>query len=277
VVVLLALPAVAAAAPDLIEARKHHARGEAFLKSEEFREAIVEFEEAFRWSGQPEMLYNIGKVYRRLGMVEGGTAVDLDRAVDNFRRFLALRPRDRDREHIEKWLDEMSLRAARLRAAAPPARRPEAPRRPAGARATASSAPPVADAAGAAELAPAPVAAPAPARRGARPLGAEVGLSLAIAVGAASTALGAYALSQDGAPACHPGAPGAHCPALVDSALTGGLLVGIGGALAVGAAAALAVVEVRARRGERGERPAALGVAPVLLPGGAGLCAVTRF
>jgi hypothetical protein len=139
---LLALSTSARAAPGLPEAKAHLERAQAYLKLKQPRQAIVEFEEAFKWSGGPNMLYNIGECYRALGMAPGGAPADLQQAIEHFRRFLAMQPRDRDRPRIEKWISEMQDRiveASLPAGAAPPTSTTSAPPPTA---ATAAPAPP---------------------------------------------------------------------------------------------------------------------------------------
>ena len=66
------------------EARRHFRLGQAHYENGSFSEAAVEFEEAYRLSNRPQLLYNIFVSYRDAG--------DMARAADALRRYLELVP-----------------------------------------------------------------------------------------------------------------------------------------------------------------------------------------
>src|SRR5688500_8532502 len=66
------------------EARRHFRLAEAHYANASFEEAAREFEEAYRLSQRPQLLYNIYLAYR--------DAADIDHAADALRRYLELVP-----------------------------------------------------------------------------------------------------------------------------------------------------------------------------------------
>jgi tetratricopeptide (TPR) repeat protein len=69
---------------DVDIAKAHFATGQAYYEHGRFSDAAREFEEAYRLSGKPPLLYNVGKSY------DG--ANDFARALAAYRRFLAAAP-----------------------------------------------------------------------------------------------------------------------------------------------------------------------------------------
>lgn len=82
--VALSTPSAAAAQDGDDEARRHFRLAEAHYANGSFEEAAREFEEAYRLSQRPQLLYNLYLAYR--------DAADLERAADALRRYLALVP-----------------------------------------------------------------------------------------------------------------------------------------------------------------------------------------
>lgn len=111
IVVLAALPAAAqpdggVAAPstpapaseDVDIARAHFNTGQAYYEHGRFADAAREFEEAYRLSQKPALLYNMGKAY------DGGS--DFARALDAYQRFLdAASEEAPDRAFAEKRVE----------------------------------------------------------------------------------------------------------------------------------------------------------------------------
>jgi len=69
---------------DVDIAKAHFGTGQAYYEHGRFADAAHEFEEAFRLSGRPALLYNMGKSY------DGGN--DFARALGAYRKFLAAAP-----------------------------------------------------------------------------------------------------------------------------------------------------------------------------------------
>jgi tetratricopeptide (TPR) repeat protein len=78
---------------DVAIAKAHFNTGQAYYEHGRFVDAAREFEEAYRLSGKPALLYNMGKSY------DG--ASDFARALDAYRRFLDAAPPDNaDRDFV---------------------------------------------------------------------------------------------------------------------------------------------------------------------------------
>jgi tetratricopeptide (TPR) repeat protein len=85
----------APSASDVDIAKAHFATGQAYYEHSRFADAAHEFEEAYRLSHKPPLLYNVGKSY------DG--ADDYARALDAYRRFLDAAPADNpDRATVQK-------------------------------------------------------------------------------------------------------------------------------------------------------------------------------
>jgi hypothetical protein len=87
VVVAVCVAAPVAARPtraDLKKAREHFRRGERLHEAQRFDEAIREYQAAYKLSGLPDMLYNIGQVLRMRADRRG--------AIDYYPRYLAAAP-----------------------------------------------------------------------------------------------------------------------------------------------------------------------------------------
>jgi tetratricopeptide (TPR) repeat protein len=67
-------------------ARAHFQAGQAYYKRGDLRRALAEFKAATRDAARPELDYNIGLTYERLG--------DAARAIEAYQRYLAARPGD---------------------------------------------------------------------------------------------------------------------------------------------------------------------------------------
>lgn len=267
---LLLLPALLLVAPsravadkarDLAAARQHLQKGQELLKRRMHRAAIVEFQAAYDASEQPNMLYNIGEVYRTLAERSDGTPADAQKGAEYLRQFLAERPEDPERTVIEQRIAALEARAGLARPAspglAPPPQKAPVTSTPT-VNAPARVAPGDEAAAAATATAVRPASEPA-ADRGGRPLALEIALGGGIALGLAAAGVGAYALAVDGQPGCTLMAPALHCRELVDSTTVGAVLVSAGAAVAIGSLVGLLLVERRARSEERGASAVRLG------------------
>ncbi|HJL18229.1 MAG TPA: tetratricopeptide repeat protein [Sandaracinaceae bacterium LLY-WYZ-13_1] len=103
---LLGLAAAPASAQEDEQSARHHFRlGEAHYESGAFEEAAHEFEEAYRLSERPALLYNIFVAYRDAGMLEP--------AVDALRRYVELAPDAPNAEMARSRLRAMERTLAR--------------------------------------------------------------------------------------------------------------------------------------------------------------------
>jgi tetratricopeptide (TPR) repeat protein len=100
---------LAQAAPnvaDLELAKAHFRTGELYYDRGNYPAAAREFEEAYRLSARPEMLYNMGKSYDGVG--------DLRGALVAYRRFLAAVKTSADHDFVERRTVELDRLVARL-------------------------------------------------------------------------------------------------------------------------------------------------------------------
>src|SRR5262249_44501927 len=74
--------------------------GEIYYDRGRYQDAAHEFEEAYRLSNKPELLYNMGKSYDGLG--------DQARALDAYRHFLKQVSSSPDRETVQKRVEALS-------------------------------------------------------------------------------------------------------------------------------------------------------------------------
>jgi tetratricopeptide (TPR) repeat protein len=91
---------------DLELAKAHFRTGELYFDRANFQDAAKEFEEAYRLSERPEMLYNMGKSYDGAG--------DLRGALVAYRRFLEAVKSSPDRVFVETRAAELDRLVARL-------------------------------------------------------------------------------------------------------------------------------------------------------------------
>jgi tetratricopeptide (TPR) repeat protein len=104
---LLALSSLAAAEEqDLELAKAHFATGQIYYERGRYPDAAREFEEAYRLSGKPELLYNMGKSYDGVG--------DHARALAAYRRWLVAVPMSQDRPEVEGRVKSLARLVARL-------------------------------------------------------------------------------------------------------------------------------------------------------------------
>ena len=254
----LSRPASAAVSP---QAREHFERARAFMTIGDFRAAAQEFEEAYKWSSKPSMLYDAGYAYRQLALKGDESAKAL--AVDCFQRYLAALPYAKERGVVQGWIGEFG----------PPAPGPK-PFEPTRAVTVPDKAPPVESARVETSVTP-PREEDGLARvtRLARPSRTVEGSLVAgLAVGMIAVGAGAWKIAVDGTNSCSLVPPAKACPEVWDTARGGTALVVIGGALALGAAGTLTYLELRARRGAT-----RAGIAPRFGRDGAFLLAYGQF
>jgi tetratricopeptide (TPR) repeat protein len=91
---------------DLELAKAHYATGQIYYERARFPDAAREFEEAYRLSGRPELLYNMGKAY------DGSS--DAARALTAYRRFLANVSQSTDRPWVMGRVDQLGKIVGRL-------------------------------------------------------------------------------------------------------------------------------------------------------------------
>jgi tetratricopeptide (TPR) repeat protein len=107
-VCVLLFVAAAARADDperIAVARQHFQMGRELYLKGRFDDAASEFEVGYRFQPQPLFLYNIAQSARRAGRV--------DKAIDQYRRYLAADPNAPERAEVERYLAELEhLRAA---------------------------------------------------------------------------------------------------------------------------------------------------------------------
>src|SRR5687767_12643301 len=91
---------------DLDLAKAHFKTGEIYYEKARFPDAAREFEEAYRLSKRPELLYNMGKSYDGAG--------DAARALTAYRRFLAQVKASNDRPWVEGRVGQLQKLVGRL-------------------------------------------------------------------------------------------------------------------------------------------------------------------
>jgi tetratricopeptide (TPR) repeat protein len=100
-------PASAEERPDGISksemkrAKRHFKKGEKLFALGRFDKALEQYESAFEEAPLPEFLFNIGQCQRNLG--------DYDGAIFSYRKYLKLKPDARNRESVEKLIDELEI------------------------------------------------------------------------------------------------------------------------------------------------------------------------
>jgi tetratricopeptide (TPR) repeat protein len=91
---------------DVELAKAHFRTGEIYYERGRFPDAAREFEEAYRLSGRPELLYNMGKAY------DGSS--DAARALKAYRRFLAQVQQSPDRPWVNGRVEQLGKIVGRL-------------------------------------------------------------------------------------------------------------------------------------------------------------------
>lgn len=85
--------------PAMERARKHYAKAQRLFSVRKFAEALPEYQKAFQAKALPEFLFNIGQCHRNLDNYE--------KAIFSYRRYLALKPKARNRVQVEKLIVEL--------------------------------------------------------------------------------------------------------------------------------------------------------------------------
>jgi tetratricopeptide (TPR) repeat protein len=118
-----------ASASDQEAAKAHYLAGSAYYEQADYADAVREFNEAYRLSKRPDLLYNLAISYERLDQ--------FDHAIDALQRYLVEKPEAQDRaliqsriENLEKRRDTPKPPAPPVAAAPAPAPPPPPPRRP---------------------------------------------------------------------------------------------------------------------------------------------------
>jgi tetratricopeptide (TPR) repeat protein len=101
---------VAHAQSDLARAKSAYKAGAAQYQKGKYAEAIREFEESYRLSRRPDILYNLAQCHDKLG--------DVEKTVDYLQRYLRDKPKATDREQVSAWLANREKALADQRAAA---------------------------------------------------------------------------------------------------------------------------------------------------------------
>lgn len=91
-------------------AKRHFERGEKLFAVGQFSDALEEYKKAYEAKPLPGFLYNVGQCYRNLG--------DLDQAIFSYKKYLQLMPEAKNREQVEKLIDELEQKKADADAAA---------------------------------------------------------------------------------------------------------------------------------------------------------------
>jgi tetratricopeptide (TPR) repeat protein len=115
-VMALSSVALAQAAPtanDNEAARAHFMAGSAYYEQANYADAVKEFNEAYRLSQRPDLLYNIALAYERLE--------NLDEAIGALEKYLTLKPGAQDRNIIAARIENLKKRRASAQAAPSPA------------------------------------------------------------------------------------------------------------------------------------------------------------
>ncbi len=123
VVLLLAAPvARAEESPTQALAKKHYETGKSYYEIANYKEALEEFEKAFKLQPLPALLYNIGRCHESLG--------NLKAAIASYREYLAKQKESADRAVIEARIANLEKRLAAEQPARPPEPKPPAEGKP---------------------------------------------------------------------------------------------------------------------------------------------------
>ena len=101
---------VAQAQGDVARAKSHYKAGAGHYQKGKYAEAIREFEESYRLSRRPDILYNLAQCHDKLG--------DVEKTVEYLQRYLRDQPKASDREQVGAWLANREKALAEQRAAA---------------------------------------------------------------------------------------------------------------------------------------------------------------
>jgi len=98
IVVLAALAGVASAEPT--EAERLYTEGQKAYDAERYADAIAQWTQSYELSHLPALVFNIGQAYRHHG--------DCAKAVDAYKKFVALDPKSAERGTAEGFITELS-------------------------------------------------------------------------------------------------------------------------------------------------------------------------
>jgi tetratricopeptide (TPR) repeat protein len=98
-------------ADDVEAAKAHFAAGSAYYEQADYKDAVKEFNEAYRLSKRSDLLYNIAVCYERLN--------DYDHAIAALERYLSEKPNPPDRVTIQSRIDNLK-RAKAAQTPTPP-------------------------------------------------------------------------------------------------------------------------------------------------------------
>ena len=97
---------------DQLLARKHYELGAQLYKTSDYSRALVEFQESYRLSKKPGLLFNLARCHEVLA--------NLEKAIKYYRMYLAQVPGTLKRSLVESRLRNLEKRAAASSAAVPP-------------------------------------------------------------------------------------------------------------------------------------------------------------
>jgi hypothetical protein len=84
------------------KAKQHYEAGERFYTHSDYGDALIEFEDAYKLSKKPALLFDIGRCQEALG--------HLSEAVDAFEHYLVEEPFQQDRPNIEEHIANLRVR-----------------------------------------------------------------------------------------------------------------------------------------------------------------------
>jgi tetratricopeptide (TPR) repeat protein len=119
VALLLALAGAAQAAEPLTDdeaGKRHYMSAQAYFDQASYKDALREYQESYRLSKYPAILYQIGLCQERLGMAE--------QAIESFEKYLELDPQSRRRESVETTIRNLKARKVVVQSANPTATTP---------------------------------------------------------------------------------------------------------------------------------------------------------
>ena len=109
-------PVAAQESPFRRLAKKHYELGTQYYETSNFKEALVQFEKAYKLQPMPGLLFNMARCHEVLG--------NLDRAMDHYQRYLTAVPNAPKRAVVEARLQNLKARKAAQTNKPPPSTRP---------------------------------------------------------------------------------------------------------------------------------------------------------
>jgi hypothetical protein len=86
------------------DAKAHYRKGLVHFNLNEWKEAAVEFKEAYRLQQDASFLYNLGQCYRKMG--------DSGEALSFYKKYLRAAPDAKNRKEVERRIEELELAIA---------------------------------------------------------------------------------------------------------------------------------------------------------------------